>query len=66
MLFCVFMFAYACFGIALTRHPERYSPRIRRLVYQEGVLINVDEPEKTKNTPPRPADHNKRKGRYRL
>ena len=66
MLFCVFMFAYACFGIALTRHPERYSPRIRRLVYQEGVLINVDEPESTKNTPPRPADHNKRKGRYRL
>ena len=66
MLFCAFGFAFSCFGIAVTRHPERYSPRFRRLFYQEGVLINVDEPESTKNTPPRPADHNKRKGRYRL
>ena len=66
MLFCVFMLAFSCFGIALTRHPERYSPRIRRLIYQDGVLINIDEPESTKNTPPRPADHNHRKGRYRL
>lgn len=66
VLFFALGFAFECFGIAVTRHPERYSPRIRRLVYQEGMLINVDEPESSKNTPPRTADHNHRKGRYRL
>ena len=66
MLFCAFGFAFSCFGIAVTRHPERYSPRFRRLFYQDGMLINIDETESSKYAPPRPADHNHRKGRYRL
>lgn len=29
---------FCCFGIAVARHPERYSPKVRRLFYKDRVL----------------------------
>lgn len=37
-VFCIAGIVFSCFGIAVARNPDRYSDRVRRLFYKDGVL----------------------------